>query len=415
MDVSRYIANRAITSFSKSFTRRIIQISVGAISLSLAVMLIAQSVFKGFQDDISEKIFGFWGHIHITDINVNRSIEPIPIIVSPYLLDSIQNLTGYSKNVDNKVSHVQGFVILPGIISMQGQYDGLFFKGVNKDFRASFFERFLVRGTPIQYESTDISRDLLLSHQTANRLKVDTGQSVIANFVIEGQHIKRKLNIRGIYKTGLEEYDRIFCLVDQRLLQQVLSWDSNQITGLEVFVENVNKVEEVNEVLYNDILPTRFYAESIRSKFPNIFEWLSLQDINKQFILSLVLAVCIINMATTLLILILERIHLIGILISLGMNFRSIRRIFLQFGVYILLRGMVIGNVVGLSICLIQKYFKPIKLSEADYYLDHAPVSLNIWPIIIINMIFFVVVLGFLILPSYFIKKIKPIQALRFN
>ena len=238
---------------------------------------------------------------------------------------------------------------------------------------------------------------------------------MIAHFIINGNQIKRKLKVCGIYRTGLEEYDQKFALVDMRLLQGVLQWTPEQVTGLELFSNRLSDVEKINEFIYNEILPTEIYSETIRSKYPNIFEWLSLQDINKRFILGLILLVCIINMATTLLILILERTHMIGILSTLGLGQWNQRKIFIRYGVKLLVKGMLYGNIIGLGLCFIQWKWKFIKLSEADYYLDHAPISFNPTLLIFLNLVFFITITISLLVPSYFVSKIRPVNALKFR
>lgn len=199
------------------------------------------------------------------------------------------------------------------------------------------------------------------------------------------------------------------------MLQQVLQWEPAEVTGIEVFAKDIQLVSELNDFLYEEILPSNLYSETIRDKFPNIFEWLSLQDINKRFIIGLILLVCIINMSTTLLILILERTHMIGLLSALGMRSWDQRKVFVRYGVRILTQGMLYGNLIGIGLCLIQWKYKFIKLSEADYYLDHAPVSLNPWTWLIVNVIFFVVISSSLLIPSYLVARIKPVNALKFR
>lgn len=413
MNISAFLANKTYKNLSKSFTRRIIQISIAATALSLSVIIIAQAVFSGFQKEIAQKVFGFWGHIHITDMQVNRSIEPIPMRQTDTLLNDIQS--AFQDEQGNHLLNMQSFVVLPGILSSKNNGEGLFLKGIDQHFDWQYFSSFLKKGNGITIEEGDFVRTILLSEQTARNLQVDTGQSVIAHFVIDGQHIQRKLKVCGIYRTGLEEYDKKFALCDLKLLQHILQWKSNQVTGLEVFVNDVTQVEKWNDKLYKEVLPTNFYSESIRSKFPNIFEWLSLQDINKRFILILVLLVCIINMATMLMILMLERVHMIGVLSALGLNLWEQRKIFIRYAAFILIKSMLIGNLIGIGLCAIQKKWELIKLSEADYYLDHAPVDLNVFSLILTNALFFIVVILFLLLPSYYISRIKPVNALKFR
>lgn len=412
MQIASYIANKTFRSFQKSFARSIIYLSIWVTAISLAVMILAHATFNGFQKEIANKVFGFWGHIHITDISANRSIEPIMIQLSDGLLDSIQNLKIRNEKV---VEKIQSFIILPAIISKDQEQDGVFLKGITEFYDWNFIQEFMKKGKIIAYSDSTYSRDIILSEQTANRLLLDTGRSIIAHFVMNDEHIKRKLKVCGIYKTGLEEYDKKFGIVDQKLLRSILHKDNQEVTGYEVKCISIHDIENTNDVLYSDILPSQVYSESIRNKFPNIFEWLALQNINKYFILGLILLVCIINMSTTLLILILERTHMVGVLATLGMRIWTQQKIFLHFGARIIFWSLLFGNLIGISLCYLQQKYKLIQLSESDYYLSYAPVDLSFGPLLVLNICFFSVILLCLTIPSLIIRKILPVDAIKFR
>lgn len=415
MNVEQFISARSFSSFSRTFTKSIIYIAIVAVALSLAVILLSQSIFTGFQRSIQDKIFGFWGHIHITDIGVNRSIEPIPMQKNDSL---IQAITQYPYSEIKSVKAIEKwdpFVILPGIAQKESLASGLFFKGVDDSFHWDFLKDFIKKGSVIQMRDSGYSGDILLSEQISTQIKADTGMSITVSLVREGQIVKRKLKVCGIYKTGLEEYDSKFAIVDMRLLQTLLGWDKNQITGIELYVSNIADAERISDQIYSEILPSQLYSETIRSKYPNIFEWLALQDINKIFILGLVLLVCIINMSTMLLVLILERTYMIGVLTAIGMPFQRQRKIFLYYAGYIIIRGMFIGNLIGLGIAVIQFKTKIFKLSEADYYLSYVPVAMDPLPIILINVAFFIIILLVMLIPSWIVSRINPVEAIKFS
>lgn len=377
-------------------------------------MIIAQSIFNGFQKEIASKVFGFWGHIHISDIQSSQSQDPFMIQVN----DSIRNAIKASCLDDAgtpMIKHVQSFVLYPTILSREEFTEGLFVKGVGTDFQWDFFERFLVDGSIIQITPGTPSRDLLLSEETAKRLQAKTGQSMILHFYLNDQVLKRKVRIAGIYNTGLGEYDKKFAFADIQLLQSLLGLQAEDVSGLEVICNNVLEAETVNRKLFKEVLPDTWYSETIRFKFPQIFEWLSLQDITKAFILFLILSVCIINMCTTLLILILERTHMIGILTVLGMSFWDQRKIFLRYAAQIIGSSLILGNLFGFGLIAFQKKYQLIKLSEADYYLSYAPVDLSIWPVLLLNLIFFAVILLSLLIPSWLVSFIRPVQTLKFR
>ncbi|HEX5625249.1 MAG TPA: FtsX-like permease family protein [Saprospiraceae bacterium] len=414
MDVSKFIATRSFSSFRKSFTRSIIRLSIGATSLSLAVMIISQSIFNGFQKEIANKVFGFWGHIHITDVQSSRSIEPVTIQAPRELLDSMRSIRLPGSN-DPAIRHLQAFMVYPGIAGYKEEFEGLFAKGVGPDFDWDFFNRFLVKGRVQTAPDSPFNKSILISEITANRLKADTGQYLLLNFIVNDELLKRRLKISGIYNTGLAEYDRRFALLDIRLIQQLLKKGPDEATGIEIFCQDILLAGPVNDYLYDQYLPVEWYSETIREKFPNIFEWLSLQDVNKSFILFLILAVCIINMATTVMILILERTQMIGVLTVLGMPRWTQRMIFLRFAARILGWSMLLGNLAGIGLCWLQYHFKWIRLSETDYYLSYAPIDLSLTPVLLLNLIFFLVIILSLILPTWIVQSVKPIQALRFR
>ncbi len=414
MDLTQFIASKSYNSFKKSFTKSIIRLSIAATTLSLAVMIVSQSIFNGFQKEIAKKVFGFWGHIHITDIASNRSIEPITIHLNDSLKEAIKN-SGNLIHQPDLVRHIQSFLIYPSIIGGVENNEGVFIKGVGEDFDWSFFKHFLVSGNTIELPDSGFARSIMIAEETANRLNTSVGKSIILNFFVNDELIKRKVTVGGIYNTGLAEYDRKFAIVDINLIRNVLKKEKDEVSGIEVFCDDVLHAVTANNLLYENVLPSNWYSETIRDRFPNIFEWLSLQDLNKVFILSLILAVCIINMSTTLMILILERTHMIGVLTVLGMSKWRQRKIFLYYATRILLYSLLLGNIIGMGLCYLQDHFKLIKLSESDYYLSYAPVDLQWGPVLLLNFGVFILILICLILPSWLVNSIKPVSALKFR
>ncbi len=414
MNISRFIEGKTYHSFQKSSIRYIIRIAIIATALCTSITLIACSIFEGFQKQISEKVFGFWGHIHITDVSSNRSIETKPLKNAKDLL-KLCNDFKFEDKAESPIKGIEEFTIIPGILGSDNQVEGLFLKGIAPSNNFQAITHFLKKGSGIQFNDSTFSRDIIISDQISKKLNVDVDTNVIIHFFIENKHIQRKLHIAGIYRTGLEEYDRRFAIVDQKLLQQILQWNEDEVTGLEVFVNNINDVENVNNILFDKVLPSTVYSESIRSKFPYIFEWLALQDINKYFILGIILFVCIINISIIILILIMTRTPMIGLLSALGMKIWDQRKIFIRYGIRIIVGGMLIGNIIAFSLCFLQQKFKFIKLNESDYYIDHAPISLNPWLFLIVNLIFFILITICLILPSYYVARIDPVKAIKFR
>ena len=433
MNLEFFIAKKVAASGSKSFSRLIIRIAILAIALSLTVMIVATALITGFKNEITSKIFGFWGHIHIMDTNVNRSFEALPIEMEQdfYLhLDTISKIKyvdrarilGFpiqdrlvQRETRGGVRHIQVTALVPGIIKTNEAIEGIILKGVGEDFDWSYMKEYLLEGEASTVGDSSQSRKILISKETSQRLDLALGSRIILVFVKDGRQKPRRFEVGGIYKTGLEEYDREFAIVGIEHLQEVLDWKPNQVGGFEVFIDDIADLNPLTEHIYLDHLPNTLYCESIRDKLPGIFEWLGLQDINEVVILLLVLLVAVINMVTALLILILERTNMIGVLKAMGQSNWSIQKIFLYHAAYIIAIGLLLGNMLGLFLCYIQDRFELIKLSEADYYLSVAPIDLNLWTVLFLNIGTALITLVFLIIPSYLVSHISPVKAIRFK
>jgi len=432
MNLPHFIAKRIAFSRSKSFTKVIVRIAIAAIALSLSIMLITSLIINGFKHEISTKVFGFWGHIHITDVNVNRSFEQIPISKSAEYISGIEDIEwleyqtpvkilGFemagrykTTKTNGGVQHVQPFVYTAGILKTSKDFGAIQIKGVDDTFDWAYLPNFIVEGAPLDL-SGDINNGIIVSSYTANKLQLKVDQRIKITTLKNNESLSRAFKVKGIYNTGLEEYDKQFAIIDMRKAQNMLQWDEDDISGLEVYLEDIQDLDIISEYLYQDVVPGRVYAETIRSKFPSIFEWLKLQDINENMLLYLMIIVAVINMITALLILILERTHMIGLLKALGGSNWQIRKIFLYNAGYIIFFGMIIGNVLGLGIGYLQQTYHFISLDEASYYLSYAPILFNWKALILINLFCFVTTIIFLIIPTYLITNISPIKTLRFE
>lgn len=413
----------------------VLRIGIAAVALSVAVMIAATALIAGFKNEISRKIFEFWGHIHISDTAYSLSFEPTPIArKQPFYptLDTIRsveyteesNVLGFptgkeeTRRTRGGIQHIQVFAHKPGIIRTKTAIEGILLKGVAEDFDWAHLQPYLLEGRPLQPTAagdTVPSKEIIISRQTADRLQVGVGDKFIVHFVKDGQQLRRLFQVCGIYKTGLEEYDRKFALCDIRQVQQVLGWTPDQVSGFEIWLDDLRDLEAYNTYIYNEVLPPDLLSVTIREKFPAIFEWLQLQDYNEVVILGLMLAVAIINMITALLVLVLERTNMIGILKALGETNGSIRQIFLYHAAVITLTGMFWGNLIGLGFCYLQDRFRFIQLNEADYYIAYAPIRLNWAAIIGVNVTTLCITLLFLLIPSMVISKVVPVKAIRFK
>lgn len=408
MNTSFFIARRLAFSRQKSFSRLIIRIAVGAVALSVAVMLISTAMVNGFQEEISRKMFGFWGHVQVTKYDRNYSFESSPVSKDQPFYPSIDTSRG--------IRHIQQFATKPGMIKTEEQIDGIVLKGIAGDYDWGFLRHYLVAGDTLRLPADSMSFDITISRTTAQRLNVALGDDVLVNFIdSETMRVRaRKFTITGIYNTGLAESDKLFALVDLRQLQRLNGWNADQVGGFEIFLTDVGRLEEYAEQIYM-AMPPELNAITIRQIKPNIFDWLNLQTTNERVILTLMLIVALINMITALLILILERTNMIGILKALGSGNWMIRRVFLYQAGYIITAGLLLGNFLGLGIAIAQDAFGIITLPEETYYVSVAPVAFDLFYIVGINVVTLLVCLLFLTIPSYLVSRIKPIKAIRFE
>lgn len=406
MNLALYITKRIAFTRQPSFSRFIIRIAVTATALSVAVMIIAGAMVTGFQKEISNKVFGFWGNINIRSYADNFGFKDNPISIHQQFYPSLEKVQG--------IRHIQVYATKPGIIKSQNDIESIVLKGFGKDFDWNFMSRYIVSGKNFFAGDTSKPYKLIISQITANRLNLKTGDDVPVYF-IQNPPRARKFRIAGIYKTGLEEYDKLYALTDIARIQELNNWGADSVGGFEVFINNVKDIDAMGKIINENYIGQNLVAHTLKEINPNIFDWLDLQSVNEKVILSLMLLVAVINMISALLILILERTNMIGILKSLGSSNWIIRRIFLYNAAYIILLGLIIGNVVGIGLCLLQKNFGFIRLSEESYYLSVAPVNLDVFYIVLLNAGVMVLCLLVLLLPSYLVSKISPVKAIRFN
>lgn len=430
MNLEHFIANRLAFSENSSFSKVIIRIAIFAVGISVAVMIVTLASITGFKSEITQKIYGFWGHIRITNVNVNSTFETSPTTKTAGFVEDLMAIDQvtyardkYGSTVPDVeevsslggVRHVQSFATLPGILTTKTDFEGVILKGIDFDFDWDNMGRYILEGKPIDMQEDAASDDILISRETARRTGLKLGDKCIISFVKERDQLKRRFEVSGIYNTGLEEYDRKFAIVDIRKLQQILNWDRNEIFGFEIFVDHMDDIDLLGDYINYEVIPHSMYSETIKQTFPSIFEWLELQNINMEVIIMLMIVVSVINMITAILILILERTNMIGLLKSMGSTDWSIRKIFLYHAFYIIAWGLFIGNIIGIGFCFLQKKFQFIKLDEANYYLSVAPIKLEWTHLLVVNLATMLVILLCLIIPSYLVAQISPLKAIRFQ
>lgn len=410
MNLELFIAKRLALGDKKSFSRFIIRIAIVAISLSVAVMIISSCMVSGFSKEIKERIFGFWGEIHITNFENSESFESTPIKKGQVLIDKIMQ----SKDVKN----IAPFIIKAGILKTENDIDGIVLKGVDASYDWKTIQAFIKNGNVITYKTDSTSsKEILISQSTSKKLNLKVGDKVIVYFIQKelSAPIGRKLVVSGIFQTGLEEYDQQYALVDMQLLRQLNQWQADEVAGYEVRLYDMKKMDAFKDSIYYKYIDQKVNAQTMRDINRNIFEWLDLTRVSGYMILAFAFLIAVLNMVTALIILIIDRTNMIGILKSIGASNKSITKVFVYNAAYIIMNGLFWGNVIGLGVCILQHYFGFIKMNQENYYLSEAPVYFNLLSILLINLGTLVICTLIMLLPTRLISKISPIKAIRFE
>ena len=418
MNFEFFIAKRIHFSKEKGDHKRVtppvVRIAMAGIALGLAVMIVSVAIVVGFKKEIRNKVIGFGTHIQLTNFDNNISFESQPIAISDSLRQALEATDG--------VRHIEVFATKPGMIKTEDSFQGIVLKGMDTDFDTTFFKKHLTEGHIPLIDPVKRSDDVLISLRTVNMLKLRCGDSFFAYFFNDDAPARvRKFRIAGIYDTGFADYDKWFLLCDIKHIRLINGWDSDMASGVGVFVDDYNRLDELTEELYfslinkKDRLGNTYYVRSIKELSPMIFNWLSVLDSNVAVILFLLIFVSGFTMISGLLIIILERTNMIGILKALGESNTGIRKIFLYVSFFLIAKGMFWGNVIGLSLCFLQSRFQWLKLDPETYYLDAAPIDQNLWTLLIINVCTLLVSMFMMLAPSYLITKIEPAKSIRYD
>lgn len=411
MNYELFIARRIIASkqYKNSVSSPIISISILAIAIGIVVMLFSVATGVGLQKKIKEKISGFNGDIQISHFDANNS----RVTVTP--VSRNQGFYPDFNGVPN-VRKVQVYATKAGIIRTPDEFEGIVLKGVDGDYDWSFFGSYLKEGKLPDF-SGELSNEVLISQKTASRLRLKPGDSFHMFFVKDDPNKapnSRKFEVSGVFDSGFEEFDETFIMGDLRHVQRINRWEEDQVGGFEVFIHDFDDLKTTGAEVYQAIDPT-LNAFTTAEKYPAIFEWLSLFDTNIVVIIGVMILIAGINMITALLVLILERTQMIGILKALGNQNWSIRKIFLYNASYLIGKGLFYGNLIGIGLLLVQKYFGVIRLNPETYYVNEAPVHLSVSTLVLINGGTLLLCLLMLLIPSYIVSKISPVKAIKFD
>ena len=412
MNLEYFIAKRLIRGKEHkiSISAPIIKIAIAAIAISVFMMLIAIATGVGLKRKIREKVAAFNGHIQIYNYDNNTSdVSVVPVSIEQDFYPEFTSVDG--------ISHVQAVATKGGIIRTENTFEGFIAKGVGSDYNWEVFKEYLVKGELPDY-SSDLNTDVLLSQLMVNRLQLKIGDSFSAFFPKEEDPLKpnqRNFKLIGIYDSGFEEIDGMFVFIDIRHIQRMNKWEDTQVGNFEVFLNSFDDIDQKSKEIYGKTLST-LDTQTVISKYYKIFEWIGLFDFNIALIIGIMIIVGGINMITALLVLILERTQMIGILKALGSANWSIRKVFLYNATYLIAVGLFWGNLLGLGFIWIQQKYRLLKFpNPKEYYIEYIPVHIDFSTVLLLNLGVLILCLLMLLVPSYIITKINPVQAIRFE
>lgn len=406
MNAASFISKRIFSLSKENLSSTVMRIAVTSVALGIAIMLISIAVVVGFKNQIKDKVIGFVAPIHIQALNQNESIEETPFILDSVLLARLNKLF---------ITEMHPTANKAGIIKTDEEIQAVVLKGVDFNYNWNYINKYLISGDTPQYIENERSNDVVISNIIAHKMNLNTGDPVRIWFVDKDMKARgRKFNVKGIYETGLQECDERYVYCDLEQIRKLNGWENNEIGHLEIWVDNQKYLQDYNQQIYFSI-PTALVSYTAMETYPQIFDWLELQDMNVVIIIVLMLLVAGITIISMLLIIILERTSTIGLLKAMGASNGLIRSIFLKRSCRILLIGMAIGNVIGIGLCLIQKFTNLISLSPESYYLSAVPIELNIWHILALNAGTMILWVLMMLLPTMLINNIRPSKSIRFE
>jgi lipoprotein-releasing system permease protein len=414
MNLPYFIAQRLIRGRREgtSFSRPINVIAIIGIALGLAVMILAVSTLTGFKKTIREKVVGFGSNIQIMHFDSNLSFETVPISDTQEFIPKIKKIPG--------ISHIQVFATKAGIIKTDEDIQGVVLKGIGSDYDWRYFRSNLVDGAVFTVTDTGRSDQVIISKKISNMLKLRTGDTFVMHFIQDPPRM-RKFTISGIYETSLEEFDKMYVFCDIGHIKRLNGWDDNMVSGFEIFIDDFDKLDaltlEVRDAIGYRLVEdeAKFKVTNIRTKYPQIFDWLNFQDINVIIIILLMLIVAGFNMISGLLILILEKTNMIGVLKALGSEDRTIRRVFIFQAAFLIGKGLLWGNIIGIGLAFFQLKTGMISLDPTSYYIKTVPVNLELAHILLLNAGTMAVIIIMLLVPSQLISRITPVKAIRYD
>ena len=405
MNLSYFISKRINRADPETFSATIHKVAIASIGIGLAILIISFLILFGFKSTIREKIVSFGAHLQLTGYATTNSYESSPISTTS---DFFQNT-----DTINYISHSQVFAYKAGLLSTEEEVYGFIMKGVGEDFNREQFAKNIITGDFINFADTTANNKIVISKKIANVLQIEVGEALQAVFIQESIR-RRKLEVVGIYDTGMEDFDEKIIIGDISLIQKLNGWDENMVGGFELFVDDFNNLDYYVDQVF-EMVGYDYYLQSVKDRYLEIFDWLSLINQNVYIFLVIILFVASFNMISVLLILIMERTQMIGTLKALGATNRQIRNIFINNGLILVFKGLLWGNLIGIGLCALQFNLQLIPLDPENYYMNYVPIEWDWLTIFLLNLLTFTIVAVVLLLPALFISRISPVRSIRFD
>ena len=415
MNLPLFIAKRIYSDQGdrRKVSRPAIRIATVGVAIGLAVMIITVSVVLGFKHTIRDKVVGFGSHIQVMNMLSINSVETFPVCLNDSMMKALGSTEG--------VSHAQRYTMTRGILKTDNDFLGVAFKGIGPEYDLQYLKEHLVEGEIPAFSDTTNSNKILISRIMADKLNVKSGDRIFAYFIDDNDVRTRRFTIEGIYQTNMTRFDELICYTDLYTATKLNGWYDDQCSGAELIVNDFDRLDETYQHIIDEVNRTQddhhnvFSSQTIYEAYPQIFTWLELLDINVWIILGLMICLAGITMISGLLIIILERTSMIGVLKALGARNKTIRHTFLWFSAFIISRGLLIGDLLGIGLVLLQQYTGLVKLDPQTYYVSEAPMELNIPLVVILNIATLFVSISVLIIPSFFISHIHPSKSMRYE
>lgn len=374
-------------------------------------MIITLAFANGFQKKVSEKVFSFWGHLRIQETLPYSSLitEEIPITANRDIETEIRQTP--------RVKAVYPFATRYAILKTKDDLQGILVKGLDSTYDFGNLKEFIIQGKPVRFNDTTYSRDIMISKKTAQELHLKVNDKVSIYFIRpDGSKRRDKLTICGIFKTDIADFDNSFAIGDIQLIRRLNNWQPNQVGGYEIVLSDFREADTVmNKLAALPGFDENWSIQNIKAYIPNIFDWLNMQDTTRNVLIGIMIVVAVINLVTCLIILVLERMRMVGVLKAIGATDWTVQKIFLRHSLVIALRGILLGAVAGLGILYAQVKTGFIQLDEEAYYMDRAAVQITAWEVIVICAATFLICMLVLLIPSYIVKRIQPVKAIHFR